>query len=303
MARDKIEIRLTSEGGNRVDLREMSIEALESFITVTSSLKNIAESQTRDITFTIKNGSAYASVNAGITDIDNIILMMDQAIEGESEDELVTENMRSIQSQLKKSGLNYQLYYSGNNQKDKIVNASKITKKRIKIDYHYQLEVIEGFFNSLGGNQPNYHFDYGDGDKKIVDCSREDVQELKDYLYKDISCLVLKKYNDEYKEKTVYTHYSLLLGEQVNLFKWFLDSLNNSSNLFDRLELIYDFVEKSKDKISDLEIVLKSCDYLFSDINELKTLLILTRGFSVNKNIQQHRERLNVILGKELNYF
>ncbi|WP_271855693.1 hypothetical protein [Patiriisocius marinus] len=292
MSKEKIEITLNYVDGEYVDLNNMSIKALESFLSVTNSLKNIAESISQEITFTIKKGSAYTAVNGSSFEIGNIYNTIDEAISGESIDDNITSNLRNIQKELQNEVFKYQFKYADINLDERIRSAKKITKKRTRGTYQTELTVLSGFFNSIGGNDPNYHFDYGAGQKTIIDCTIKDVDELKDYLYKTISCLVIKKFQLEDTEKITYYHCSILQDNQVKYFREFSNRLNKANDLFERLELIYDFTDNSNSLIEDLSILLKSYHLFFSDINELKTLLIITKSLKDNPKIKNYRKSL-----------
>lgn len=292
MSKEKIEITLNSVDGEHVDLNNMSVKALESFLSVTNSLKNIAESISQEITFTIKKGSAYTAVNGSEFEIGNIYNTIDKAISGESIDDNITSNLRNIQKELQNEVFKYQFKYANINLDERIKNAKKITKKRNRSAYQTELTVLSGFFNSIGGNDPNYHFDYGLGHKTVIDCTIKDVDELKDYLYKTISCLVIKKFQIEDSEKTTYHHCSILQENQVEFFKEFSKNINKANDLFDRLDLIYDFADNSDSVIEDLSILLKSYHLFFNDINELKTLLIITKSLKDNPKIKNYRKSL-----------
>lgn len=292
MSKEKIEITLNYVDGEYVDLNNMSIKALESFLSVTNSLKNIAESISQEITFTIKKGSAYTAVNGSSLEIGNIYNTIDEAISGESIDDNITSNLRNIQKELQNEVFKYQFRYADINLDERIRRAKKITKKRTRNTYQTELTVLSGFFNSIGGNDPNYHFDYGAGQKTIIDCTIKDVDELKDYLYKTISCLVIKKFQIEDTEKISYYHCSILQDSQVKFFRDFSDKLNKTYDLFERLDLIYDFADNSNSLIEDLSILLKSYHLFFNDINELKTLLIITKSLKDNPKIKNYRKAL-----------
>lgn len=292
MSKEKIEITLNYINDEYVDLNNMSIKALESFLSVTTSLKNIAESISKEITFTIKKGSAYTAVNGSSIEIGNIYNTIDEAINGESSNDTVTSNLRNIQKELQNEVFKYQFKYANINLDERIRTAKKITKKRTKNFYQSEVAVLSGFFNSIGGNDPNYHFDYGSGQKTTIDCTIKDVNELKDYLYKTISCLVIKKFSLEDDEKITYYHGSILNDNQVNHFREFAHDLNTKKELFERLELIYDFVENSKSRIDDLSILLKCFNLFFDNINEFKTLLIITKSLKENPKIEDYRKSL-----------
>lgn len=288
---DRIELKLEYVGDDYVDLNNMSLRALESFLSVTNSLKNIAEKISTEVTFTIKKGSAYSSVNGRPQEISNIYESIDQAIEGESNDEIITSNLRNIQKEIQNQVFGYQFKYADINLDEKLRRAKKITKKRSNNVYNKELTILSGFFNSIGGNDPNYHFDYGSNQRLTIDCDFPDVDELKDYLYQNISCLVLKKFSED-DDKIFYSHISILEKDQISGFRNFINNLNNQDQLLERLDLIYEFTDKSNSRIKDLKILLKSYDYIFNDINEFKTLLILTKSLKDHSEIKEYRKVL-----------
>ncbi|PHQ31189.1 hypothetical protein [Leeuwenhoekiella nanhaiensis] len=292
MSKERIEIKLEYVGDDQVDLQNMSLQALESFLLVTTSLKNIAENITKDVTFTIKKGSAYSSVNGSTSAIENIYKSIDQAISGESNDEVITSNLRNIQREIQNQVFKYQFKYADFKLDERIKKAKKITKKRSNSQYEKELAIVSGFFNSIGGNDPNYHFDFGFNNRLKVECNILDVDELKDYLYKNISCLVLKKFSEEDNEKTSYTHLTVFEDGQEARFRPFIKKLNKETDIFRRLDLIYEFIDASTSRIKDLKVLLKSYDSIFNDINEFKTLLILTKSLKNNEEIKDYRSNL-----------
>lgn len=292
MSTERIEIKLEFVGDDYVDLNNMSLQALESFLSVTNSLKNIAENISKDVTFTIKKGSAYTSVNGSPLEIRNIYQSIDKAIVGESSDEIITSNLRNIQKEIQSQAFRYQFKYANIKLDERIRRAKKITKKRSTTVYEKELTILSGFFNSIGGNDPNYHFDYGSNNRLTIDCNFPDVDELKDYLYKTISCLVLKKFSKDDEDKVFYYHLSILEDEQINNFREFVQIMNNQEDIFKRLESLYEFMDNSKSRNKDLKVLLKSYNSIFNNINELKTLLVLSKSLKDNSEIKEYRESL-----------
>jgi len=292
MELDKIEISLDYADTSKVELDNMSIKALESFLSVVNSLKNIAETISTDVTFTIKKGSAYTAVNGSVNDIRCIYEKIEEAIIGESEDETITSNLRNIQKEIQKDVFKYQFKYSNVNLNNKIKSAKKIVKKRSKGGYKSELAILSGNFNSIGGNDPNYHFDYGTGIKTTIECTLSEAIELKDYLYQKISCLVQKRISIDADDNIKYYHCSILKNEQIGSFKNFIKNLNKTSDIFERLDLMYDFTDNSLCRVEDLAVLLKSYKYFFNDINEYKTLLILTKNLKEDPLIKSYRVKL-----------
>lgn len=111
-------------------------------------------------------------------------------------------------------------------------------------------------------------------------------------MYQNISCLVQKKYSPDDENNTTYYHCAVIKNEQIRVFRQFAEDLNSTTDLFARIDLLYDFSESSKSVIEDLSILVSCYNYLFQDINELKTLLILTKKIKDNPLIKDNREKL-----------
>lgn len=295
MTRDKIEITLSNVDAQEVCLDHMSAKALESFLVVSEALKDIASQVSPDVAFSIEKGSARFGMMSSTSVMDAIYRNMELAIEGESEDEVVTSSMRKIQQELQQEAYMYQFSYGKRNIGQRLSEAKRISKKKVKKYYQNELEIIEGYFNSIGGNDPNYHFDYGIGKKVTVVCTIEDAGILKKYLYSTITCLVNKKVAVEDDEHKMYKHCSKLERGQVAHLDQFMKCLNNTEDLMDRLDLIYDFIDESENKKKDLTILLKHYNLFFNDINEFKTLLIISDGFR-DVTIQGYRTQLELAL-------
>lgn len=296
MFTDKIEIKLTYVDDEYVDLHNMSVKSLESFLSVVNSLKNISESVSDQLTFTIKQGSAYASVNGVKKDIGDVFYRIDEALKGESTNEIVTSNLRTIQKEIQKSVFKYQFYYGDEILDTRIRTAKKIAKKRIKQLFENKIEIISGFFNQIGGNDPNYHFDYGNGNKLTIDCTINETEELKKYLYKTISSLVIKKTYDDDQIKPLFEHKSIIEDELVYPLKEFLSNYYKTEDLITRLESIYDFINNSEKKEKYIELFLKAFKSNTSNVSEIKTILVISKSFQEkNENIRKNRaELLNV---------
>ena len=229
METEKLEIILEYANNSYVNLDDMSIEALESFLSVTTALKNIAESVSTEIKFSIKKGSACAAALGTKTDIHNMYGKIDEALIGESEDEIVTSNLREIQKHIKNDVFKYQIKFSNENIDNKIREAKKIVRKRTKNEYKYELAVLTGYFNAVGGNDPNYHFDYGNGVKTTIECDVPQALEMKNYLYQNISCLVQKKYSTDDYNNVTYYHCSIIKNDQIDIFRKLSNDLNTKN--------------------------------------------------------------------------
>lgn len=179
MSTDKIEIRLAYVNEEEVHLKSMSKDALNSFLSVAESLKNISEHLlSDDVTFSITKGSSCFAVHSSPSNINELGRLMNEAIQGNSSNQVVTDNMRRIQSEIQKPNFSYNYYSQGRDIADQIKVAKKITKKRVTRFFDYKVEVLTGLLNEIGGNEPNYHLDRGKGDKVTIACTIEEARSI-----------------------------------------------------------------------------------------------------------------------------
>lgn len=278
----------------------MTPEALESFMSVISSLKSIALSfENQDLTFSIYEGSAGCAVDGTKEDIESIYCGIDTAIKGKSTDRKLTSNLKLIQQQFLRDGFKYNFVYERQGDVNidlayKLVN-SKIFKKRVKKGYGFRIRVLQGFLNQIGGKDPNYHFDYGHGVKKTISCEMKHVPEIIKYLYHDINVLVISKEigNQEVGE---YHHLAILDVELLPIVKHFFQDYYNEANFVNRLEKIHDFINSQIEKSALGYSILKTLLICFNDKNlhlsEIKTLLIISKFYLNNEEIIEARNAL-----------
>jgi len=300
---DRIEIRLFEEDSELVTLRSLTSEALESFLLTMNSLRVLSKSliSSNNLTFTIEEGSARGAVLAPESQMRVIYNEIDLAIKGESLDKDVTGNLRIIQNQLKNQKFGYTFNYtaSGVNTSihERIINSKRISitrKKRSK--YKYELKVQSGYFNQLGGKDPNYHFDFGSGDKLTIECSIEQAKLINSHIYSNVSSLLLCKKSINGDKKDELFHMAILKNEIILPIKNFLHRYNNESGLVERLTIMHDFVDSVlEEKQYHLEI-LKALLIAFNDTNfhlsEFKTLLVISKPFKDNQYLKKERASL-----------
>ncbi len=300
---DRLEIKLKTANNQPVSLKSMSAEALDSFMTVLSSLKSIVLSidPCEKLVFIISQGSAICAVEAPTKTMNIVYKEVDLAIKGESSDKDVTLNLRRIQEQLKRKDCNYEFLYKKFNHKDinlqeRLVSNNRIITKRKKNLYEYKLIVKSGILNQIGGKIPNYHFDYGDGVKITIDCTKDQAMSINQHLYQNVnSLLVCKEWSDSEKSSEYY--HKLILGSDLLPFLMpFLREYNHEENLVGKLTLIHDFIDNS---FRTPNLGFEMLKYLligFNDKNlhlsELKTLLIISKPLKEHETIKKEREAL-----------
>jgi hypothetical protein len=297
---DRLEIKLTEINENYVSLQSMSSAALDSFVIVLSNLQSLVKDVvgTENLTFAIKDGSAAAAAMA--PNINLVYHKIDEAVRGESDDKEFTKSLRKIQEQIKNEKLKYQFnYYSTSgdyNIHERLYNSNRISVKRSKYQYFYKVEILGGFLNEIGGKIPNYHFDYGDGEKVTINCSEYDAKSVKDFLYEPIQVLVTRKKNNT-DNNVEYEHKAILKSEEeASLLRTYLNNYNEESNLISKLTLTHRFIDhlfsKNKDGHHFLKLLLKSFNDEHFHLSELKTLLVISKPFKNHDSLKNERQSL-----------
>lgn len=299
----KIEIALEEANGELVTLKNMSAEALSSFLAVIGSFKAIIEDQydENSISYAIVEGSASFEVKVNNNkDFDSFYSNFNTTIERGSTDKILISKLKNIQGYLNDKNLLFKFnYYKNGNApvdlKQKVI-SSKIIHRRNKDPYVFKLEIKSGLLNQVGGNNPNYHLDHGNNDRYTIFCSKENAQEINQYLYKSIKVLVLSKVYNRVDKFDNYYHKAILNSSIVNVLSEFLRNYNKKNSLLDKLDYLYDFtIDLSKDKSTLLEFL----SYILIGFNsndfhpsELKTILVISKGFKNKSNIESERKLL-----------
>lgn len=301
--KDKLEIALKKANEELVSLQSMSPDALESFMTVMSSLKGIVLSVAKEneLVFSIIEGSAACAVEAPHSVIDLIYDEIDIAVRGESDSEDITSNLRSIQDEIKKEGFDYRFLYKKNtnnviNIHTPLKNATRISLKRKKLPYLHKLKIVSGFLNQIGGKDPNYHFYIGD-ERVTIACTINDARVVNQYLYQNVQSLLRCKEWEDSKKKDEYTHIAIVEDEILNNFKSYLSNYNKEEVLVDKLSITYKFVDEIFEHLNgNAHEVLKKLLIGFNDKNfhlsEIKTLLVISKPFKEHETIKEVRAAL-----------
>jgi hypothetical protein len=299
---NQLEIALKEVNGEPVSLKSMSSDALESFMSVMSSLKAIAIAITDkdDLSFSITEGSAQGVLEAPSTSMDLIYEELDIAMKGESYNKEVTSNLKNIQDQIKRQNFNYGFLYRRTSQPtidiySTLFNSNKISLKRRRNQFGHKLQIKSGFLNQIGGNTPNYHFNSGERETITISCTIEEAKSINKYLYVNVQSLLLCKEWYEEDKKDEYVHKAIIEDELANKMKTYLNSYNKEIELVRKLTLTHDFID---DMFND-KIGYEILHYLliaFNDKNfhlsELKTLLVISKPFKDLEKISEARVAL-----------
>lgn len=300
---DRIEIALQSTNGEPVSLKAMDQEALDSFISVVASLKELAKVFVANelLTYSIKEGSAACAVEAPTHQLDSMFQEINSAIKGNSHNKEIVAPLRRIQEQIKRKSYSYNFRY---HQQGKVVqldptlrDSDRIIQRRGKSKYEYKFKILTGFINQIGGKDPNYHFDYGAGERIKISCTIEQADDIKDFLYQTITSFVVTKewYLDDKKDQ--HTHVAILDTEMKTLMRDYIAQYFKEQDLISKLSITYDFVDKlflsnKTIAINTLKYLLMAFNSKYFHLSELKTILVISKPFKNNEVISKYRQQL-----------
>jgi len=299
----RLEIRLYEEDDTSVSLGSMSASAVDSFVKVVTALKELALTtmEEESLIFSIKEGSALASVQGNDPSMTVLFNEIDEAIRGRSQDKDVTKCLRVIQNELKREKFSYNFNFYDQKERvnlyDSIVSSNRISvQRKPKSAVSYELKIIGGFFNQIGGKDPNYHFDYGNGDKLTIDCSIEEAKEINKHLYTKVNSLLISKNWNNSDRKEELTHKVVLDSDLVTPIKNFLKDYNKEENLIEKLTLTHDFIDNQfRDNPKKFELLSALLIAFNSDkfhLSEIKTLLVISKPFKEHDLVKQLRTNL-----------
>lgn len=299
---NRIEIRLAGINDQSIGLEAMDSDAMQSFILAVSSLKSIAENVVgkQVLTFSIQEGSAVCSVEAPPESLEIIYGEIDAAIQGESLNKGVTDGLRQIQHEIKRTDIALEFRYRRSStvvdMHGRLKSANRIGLKRVRSTSKYKLLASEGKINLIGGENPNYHIDYGHGDKKTIDCSESEAIQIKQFLYENCNPLVLCKVFEMPNKKNEYFHLTMVDDEIAETFRRFVTGYNEHDDIIGLLGNTYDFMDyvfqntKLGHKI--LRTLLLGFNNKRFQLGEIKTILVISKPFKNHDLIREPRQAL-----------
>jgi len=300
---ERLEIRLYEEGDQSVSLKSMSSTALESFVKVVSALKELTIStlDEESVLFSIQEGSAQISVEPIQSSLYPLVAEIESAIGGKSDDSDIITPLRAIQKELKRKTLRYNFNYIGTGTKrefhDQLIKRNRLSiRRKGNSEIKYELKIERGFFNQIGGTEPNYHFDYGNGEKLTIECSMDQARLINKHLYTKVCSLLISKSKHNSTDKNELYHKVILDDNLVKPLKEYLKSYNSTTDLVDRLSVTHDFIDdvfkSDKNKFEVLRILLTAFNFQHFHLSELKTMLVISKPFKEHESIKVERQEL-----------
>lgn len=162
------------------------------------------------------------------------------------------------------------------------------------------IEFIQAKMIAVGGKSPNIHIEPTEGERMIVSCTELNANKAKAYLYKDILISIWE--TDKLNKKTLELCDSY---HQIDIFedlKSFIDELNSAKDEIDSLDKIHNKCRFYLDKqdYGNFRKLIRLFIHENTDINILKTILIITRSFKEHERLKEARENIKEIFDKKM---
>lgn len=292
MALGKFEVKILKEvDGSDVSLENLSIEASRALVDILEAMTNIAASQNENDTLSvsIRPGSACVAIEGDYQYVEKISNTLEVVADNQSEDPIIVDYFRNIQSTIKRNGLEYGASFISDDDEVDVINifkeSKKFTKKRKKTirKHNFHVEFFEGRLIEIGGKNPNIHIEEGNI-KYTIDCTELEARRIRDLLYADVLISAWAKPNANGKIK--YTFCDHYVNRELYIdFKDFIKQNIKEIGTAPLKGIHYKLADFLKDDdLGKAKKFIKFFNSELTDISRLRTILLNTKAF---KNEEQ----------------
>jgi hypothetical protein len=308
---DKLEFKITHDNNRKeVKLGEMSPQVANAFVKLIQSITRIVEltPENEGTTICIKEGSAVVSIEG--PSVKSVEESYQQVLKKESSDGRLVEEWRKVQTVFSKNGITYEASFTEKNIRKSIlgelVSAKRITKRKSKRPpAETNVEFLVGHLIEVGGKKPNIHIETSDGERLTISCNELKANKAKAFLYEKIWLSVWLTGSEEKKKYEMCDSYWDIQQPIFDDFTTFIKTFKGCENEVESLKLIH----------YKCQNILKTKNYgiyrkflrLFNndktDINVLKTLLIVSSPFKTNDKIEPIFNELEELFNRKTTRF
>lgn len=294
MSEDKLEFKITKDAnGNDIELTNLSVEATESLILMLQSMKDIISNTPGAglAKIQVVKGSATVMTVASAEVIEHFQNDFNNVLDKKETNPDIVAPWRLLQNLFKANGLTYEASFYKKAEKisveKKIKKAKEFRAKSIPKPANYLIEFLKGKLIEVGGTNPNIHLQY----LKPIKCTEFQAIAVNKFLYQDIELLVRKRSVSGNEE---YTFCEFFINDDQKLYFKNLLNLLATKSLDDFLFDLHFEIKKLLDE-QQLGIVAKLIrlfDHSSTDVNIIKTILVITKSFAEETAIKEVRAKL-----------
>lgn len=308
MSENKLELKVIKDSDDSdIDLNNLSLDAAKSFLILFDSLTKIVEltPNNEGVTLQIISGSAVAVANGTASQIESVETCFDEIVNHVSTDKEIVSKWRAIQELVCKNGLQYEINIYKDSEKRPIFQTIKSAKQfRVKsnrIRPDITLKFLTGKLIEVGGKKPNIHLLDLDNNRFTINCDHANAKRANKYLYSDINVSVWFKnkegsrakydFCDVYHSNEVYNDFSEFMIDYYNDF----DEISALKKLHYKCKFFID-----NNDFIHLNKFIRLFNHDANDLNELKTILVITKAFKEQEHIKLIRERIKFLFDQKL---
>lgn len=305
MSEEKLEFKITKDAkGNDIELTNLSVEATNSLILMLQSMKDIIVNTpgAENAKIQVVKGSATVMTIAPPEVIQSFQEDFQNVLDKKETNASIVAPWRQLQNLFQANGLRYEANFYTKSIKisveKQIKKATEFRAKPIKKQAKYELEFVKGKLIELGGKNPNIHI-LKNGVKTAISCTEIEAIKVNQFIYKEIEISIRKKIVEDNIEYSFCDFYS-----DSKYFDEFQELITDSiqKDIEDFLFILH-FKIKSFLDDKNYGVVLKIFrlfNHISTDVNILKTILIITKSFSDNEQLKEPRANLYHLLKSKL---
>jgi hypothetical protein len=305
---NKLEFKITHDvQDQKVNMGDMSIEVSHALLTLLKAMTRIVEltPNNKNLRICVKQGSAVVSIQG--TSVETVQKNFSQIVKKKSSNKDLIEEWRRIQTLFSTNGIRYEAAFFEGNKSTSIVDDLKSStqfraKKKSRPPVATNIIFLSGKLIAVGGKFPNIHIDDQEDNRITISCTEVGANKAKAFLYKTILLSAWSTKTTGKDKLEMCDSYWENQRPMFSEFQEFIQQLKKAPDEIESLKLIH---YKCQDllKMQDFKKYRKFLR-LFnnerSDINVLKTLLIVSRSFATQENIQPILIELDLKFRKKL---
>lgn len=286
----KIRIKTDSKGEEQ-SLDSITIEAAEAlkiFIDSLTTLANLYDNSS-DFKISLTKGSVETNLLPPTNSCLEFMQDMKDIVNGDLQDIAKIKAFKTIQDKIKLNGLDYEVFWKVNestNDLTQVFKGKNFSYKRNTDNYTHETVFLNGRFYAAGGKSvTNIHIDNGT-EEYTIGCSEDEVVQMNEYFYKQVSLSVIKSTKPERKPQYKLLDYYSSIEEQEE-FKQFYNSIIKNKEL-EKLDIIHNKLQEliADVNISAIEHIIKLFNNSYTERGIIRTILLTLKPFISSKSLE-----------------
>lgn len=294
MSEEKLEFKITKDAnGNDIELTNLSVEATNSLILMLQSMTEIISNTpgAENAKIQVVKGSATVVTVASAEIIQNFQEGFQNVLDKKETNANIVAPWRQLQNLFQANGLTYEANFYRKAQKisveKQIKKAKEFRARSVKKHANFSIQFLKGKLMEVGGANPNIHLQ----DLRPVRCTELEAIAVNKFLYQDIELLVRRKFTSDNEE---YMFCEFFVNDEQKIYFKNLLHLLETKPLDEFLFDLHFEIKKLIDvkQFGVVAKVIRMFDHSSTDVNIIKTILVITKSFADEASIKDARAKL-----------